>query len=152
MSLVLGIDPGFVNCGWALVNFHRGLLVDKGVRTLVAGKERYHDVCGPALCLLGALHDEYGSHIAVVVIEVQCLSRSTQFVEAALCTAAEAFGYSVLHAHPVTIKSHFGLGCHGHKKNKKRALEYVRDTLRIPVWNDHEADSMLLALWGCTKL
>lgn len=147
-AVTIGIDPGQTNCGVAVLNSATGELV--AARTeMLCTRATFTDVriSQEALRLMRRLKD---AHPAVdqVCVEWQWTGAHNQKTQAALITAAMAewgLGAASTVA-PMTLKSHFALGCHGHFDNKRAAMA-ATSAMGYPVDDDHKADAILCALY-----
>lgn len=159
--LILGIDPGLVNVGWAVLSVGEGPveLVACGVGSLVPSGAAAEDVvliADGALQFVGELAERFA--LTEVHIEEQLRSTGQQRNSGynskqwgayqALVVAARVYGLPVVTLGARLVKTAFGIPCSGHYLNKRLAVAAVGRLGFNCDGIDHVADAILLALVG----
>lgn len=157
VRLIMGIDPGTVNCGVVIVktqpnelpqvifsdtlnfklNKKRANIVLSIHRQLCALENAFPDICG---------------------LIIECQMRGVmRYIQGAM----EMWGKCELRGHSAVIsatkaKTVLGIPCKGHRENKKSAVKWWESHCNIDftlargttIHNDHEADALITVLGG----
>ena len=164
MTVVLGVDPGFVNLGWAIL-FCQGSSVTvmaSGVHVLLRSwKGACSTDMADAVRRLREKLVEQGLQWDLFFIEQQYQSRGINAAVSGRLRCLEWALSSGLSTSPFdqaiasrTLKARFGTATGNHADNKTRARQWVEtNSKNFPRdLTDHEADAVMVAISGyCTN-
>jgi Holliday junction resolvasome RuvABC endonuclease subunit len=148
MPLIVSIDPGLVNFGWAVVDSNTLELVECGVNRVRRASDGDAQTAVKIVELSQELVQKHSP--AAMLIENQGQSLVLKGIQQCAVTAFLMLGVPVHVLYAQTIKAHFrgrGLGFRGNKQNKIDAAELVV-RLGYPEVVHHVADCLLMVVYA----
>lgn len=156
--LIMGIDPGTVNCGVVIVKTQTNELpqvIFSDTMNFKVGKGKQMMLVTAIWVQLSTLENQFPG-MCGVIIERQ-MRGVMRYVQGAMemWGKCELMGHSAV-VSPTKAKTVLGIPCKGHRENKRSALKWweahcnVDFTLArgVTIHNDHEADALITVLGG----
>jgi Holliday junction resolvasome RuvABC endonuclease subunit len=148
--ILLGLDPGTVNLGYAVMLVPQQYLICSGSVQLCASVARYEDIAAKTCAFMSALRRQIP--FDAVVVEEQLRDQMIAVMQSVLTWCA-------VHEIPCDLvnaarwRKRVGMRATGnYEKNKLAAIPYVQTVFKYSPPSHHAAEAILMAVGTCTAL
>ena len=148
-GVVLALDPGTANLGYALMRVPEQYLLAAGAVRLCASDASYTQIAQSACVFLQQLHA--ASPFDAVVVEVQLREHMIAVMQSVICWCVlRGVPCDVISA--ATWRHRAGVRATGnYERNKAAAARQVRDFYAYAAGSSHEAEAILMAVGACSE-
>jgi len=148
--ILLALDPGTVNLGYALMMVPHQYLICSGHVQLCSSTARYQDIAAKTCAFMHALRERI--HYDAVVVEEQLRDQMIAVMQSVLTwCAVQQIPCDLVNA--ARWRKRVGMKATGnYEKNKLAAIPYVQMMFKYNPASHHAAESILMAVGTCTAL